>query len=67
MKPGADSGTHVAAVAGSNPAQYLIVDAHGTAPARGMTELELRAVLIGGGLADAEINQVLAQARLNPR
>ncbi len=60
-------GTQVVAVAGSNPAQYQIVDVHGTAPTRGMTELELRAVLGGGGMADAEINRVLASARQNPR
>ena len=65
MKNGA--GTHVVAVAGSNPTQYLIVDAHGTAPTRGMTELELRAILRGGGMADSDVNQVLVQARLNPR
>jgi hypothetical protein len=67
MKMGPGDVTHVVAVAGSNPAQYLVVDDHGAAPTRGMTELELRAVLTGGGMADAEINQMLAQARRNPR
>lgn len=67
MKLGAGAGTHVVAVAGSNPTQYLIVDAHGTAPTRGMTELELRAILLGGGMADSDVNRLLVQARLNPR
>ena len=67
MKLGAGSGIHVAAVAGSNPAQYQVVDARGTAPAKGMTELELRAVLVGGGLRDDEIDDVLTQARQHPR
>jgi hypothetical protein len=67
MKIGAGAGTHVVAVAGSNPTQYLIVDAHGSAPTRAMTELELRAILLGGGMADAEVNQLLVQARRNPR
>jgi hypothetical protein len=67
MKSVAGHGTQVVAVAGSNPAQYLFVDVHGAAPTHGMTELELRAVLGGGGMADAEINRVLAQARQNPR
>jgi hypothetical protein len=67
MRFAAGGGTDVVAVAGSNPTQYWIVDSHGTAPTRGMAELELRAVLGGGGMADPEINRVLARARQNPR
>ncbi len=67
MKLGSGAGTLVVAVAGSNPTQYLIVDAHGTAPAHGVTELELRALLLGGGMADSAVNQLLVQARRNPR
>jgi hypothetical protein len=60
-------GTHVVAVAGSNPTQYLVVDRHGSAPSHGMTEREMRAVLGSGGMGEPEIARILAAARQNPR